>query len=327
MNKPTQSNRVLVPPRIAPVATGLQRPLWSVMIPTFNCAKYLRQTLECVLDQDPGPERMQIEVVDDCSTKDDPEAVVKDIGKGRVAFYCKPKNGGAISNFNTCIERSNGHLVHILHGDDYVTRGFYEEILGLKRRVPDAAFFGCRNFGVDEDGVINWVSPRIPELESGGNSAASFYYGTAMQFCGVVIRRDFFEKYGGFLSSLVHTSDCEMWTRAISLGGGIASSRVLSNYRMFSSNDTSKLMQTAENIRDLERLHECFASRFSDFESERARTRAAKLAREQGYQFLAKGNNTSAEANFQMYQQLKRSTSWIKRLRRKARLLRQAFRE
>ena len=51
-------------PRIAPVPAGVRRPRWSVMIPTFNCAKYLRETLGSVLAQDPGPERMQIEVVD-----------------------------------------------------------------------------------------------------------------------------------------------------------------------------------------------------------------------------------------------------------------------
>ena len=56
------------PPSIAPVPEGVHRPKWSVMIPTFNCANYLRQTLESVLAQDPGPEQMQIEVVDDCST-------------------------------------------------------------------------------------------------------------------------------------------------------------------------------------------------------------------------------------------------------------------
>src|SRR5471032_702764 len=94
------------PPRIDPVPEGVHRPQWSVMIPTFNCAKYLWQTLESVLAQDPGTDQMQIEVVDDCSTKDDPEALVREIGQGRVAFHRKPQNEGAIRNFNTCIQRS-----------------------------------------------------------------------------------------------------------------------------------------------------------------------------------------------------------------------------
>ena len=57
-------------------------PLWSVMIPTYNCARYLRETLASVLAQDPGPEVMQIKVIDDCSTLDDPEAVVTETWTG-----------------------------------------------------------------------------------------------------------------------------------------------------------------------------------------------------------------------------------------------------
>jgi glycosyltransferase involved in cell wall biosynthesis len=38
------------------------------MIPTYNPrANYLEETLNKVLQQDPGPEQMQIEVVYDCS--------------------------------------------------------------------------------------------------------------------------------------------------------------------------------------------------------------------------------------------------------------------
>lgn len=48
------------------------------MIPTYNCARYLRETLASVLAQDPGRDNMHIEVIDDRSTKDDPEAVCRD---------------------------------------------------------------------------------------------------------------------------------------------------------------------------------------------------------------------------------------------------------
>src|SRR4029453_19547391 len=64
--------------RVLPVTEGsMPRPSWSVMIPTFHCALFLRETLESVLSQDPGPDVMQIEVIDDCSTQDDPESVVR----------------------------------------------------------------------------------------------------------------------------------------------------------------------------------------------------------------------------------------------------------
>src|SRR5262245_8949670 len=53
--------------QIMPVPAAVARPLWSVMIPTFNCNAFLRAALEGVLAQDPGPEAMQIEVVDDHS--------------------------------------------------------------------------------------------------------------------------------------------------------------------------------------------------------------------------------------------------------------------
>src|SRR5689334_10657510 len=105
-------------PNIAPLPNGVHRPFWSVMIPTYNSGEYLRETLESVLSQDLGEDDMQIEVIDGCSTEDDPEKITKELGQGRVAFYRLAKNQGPAHTFNVCIERSCGSWVHILHGDD-----------------------------------------------------------------------------------------------------------------------------------------------------------------------------------------------------------------
>src|SRR5687767_4743988 len=96
------------------------------MIPTYNCALHLRYALESVLAQDPGRERMQIEVIDDASTVDDPEAIVARIGRDRVGFYRQPGNVGHVRNFETCLARARGRFIHLLHGDDAVRPGFYE---------------------------------------------------------------------------------------------------------------------------------------------------------------------------------------------------------
>jgi glycosyltransferase involved in cell wall biosynthesis len=292
-----QTQPDLTPPPIAPVPAGVPRPRWSVMIPTFNCANYLRLTLQSVLAQAPGPDQMQIEVVDDCSTKDDPEAVVREVGQGRVQFYRKPQNGGAIANFNTCIERSRGELVHILHGDDLVLPGFYEKIGAAATARPEFALYACRCFFVDEAGIIAEVSPRVPQLEAGGKFPELFFYGTPLQTPSVVVRRSFYEQHGGFRLPLVHTADAEMWSRAVAQGGGLQVPDVLCHYRVFAANDSGRLARTAENLRDVIRQNELFARLYPAFDQRRALIRLTHLARTQLERFQRAGDAEAVAAN------------------------------
>ena len=86
------------PPLIFPLQEeGSPRPFWSVMIPTYNPQPdYLEETLRGILQQDPGPEQMQIEVVDDCSPDDTASEVVRRIGAGSGDVPCrtpKPRFG------------------------------------------------------------------------------------------------------------------------------------------------------------------------------------------------------------------------------------------
>jgi glycosyltransferase involved in cell wall biosynthesis len=305
------------PIRIDPVSGDAPRPLWSVMIPTYNCAEYLRQTIQSVLAQDPGANRMQIEVLDDCSTKDDPEAVVRDVGKGRVGFYRKPKNEGAVANFNACLQRSRGQLVHILHGDDYVLPGFYEAIDSAQNLYPDIALIASRCFFVDQEGHLTGVSPRLPSLETPGRSIDDFFYETPVQCAGVVGRRSFYENNGGFRPDLPHAADTERWACAIKVGGGVVLPQVLAAYRVFPGNDTGRLMRSAENLRDREKLIEIFSSHEPTFNRKKAMEMMLNLALYQYDRFHASGDEEAAHANLQFW--CDRMPSY-RRLKRMARL-------
>jgi len=236
-------------PQITPVPEGVDRPFWSVMIPTYNCANYLAQTLESVLAQDPGPERMQIEVIDDCSTKDDPEAVVREIGKGRVSFYRQPQNVGAIRNFNTCIQRSVGHFVHILHGDDFVAPDFYSSYEGLIQSHPDATLIISPSISIDENNQHIRTDSPLTNID-----------GLIIDFAKIqalrnviltptaVVARKVYEQIGGFYLPLSHTADWEMWFRAGIHGKAITLDRQVAYYRIHSGSDTSRLALTGKNI-------------------------------------------------------------------------------
>jgi glycosyltransferase involved in cell wall biosynthesis len=303
---------IMTAPSVKPIAAR-DRPLWSVMIPTYNCGRYLAETLRSVLAQDRGPDHMHIEVVDHASTEDDPAAVVEEIGKGRVAFWRKEPNEGAIANFNACISRSQGVLVHILHGDDYVADGFYRTIERIAAEFPEVGLYATRNFTVDEDSIVTGVSRRIPALEAPTQCTRPFFYETPVQFAGVVVRRTAYEALGGFRPDLIHAADCEMWARITHAHGSILAPDVLAFYRVFSANDTGRLAQTAENVRDYCRLASIFSSRYSDFSDTDARTIASNRAWKQYRAFRLSGNEAAASANYDLWRELTPVTKRMKR--------------
>ncbi|MBE9228321.1 glycosyltransferase family 2 protein [Phormidium sp. LEGE 05292] len=200
---------------ILPVETEAPRPLWSVMIPSYNCADYLRETLTCVLAQDLGLEIMQIEVVDDHSTQDDPEAVVKEVGKGRVSFYQQPQNVGYIKNFETCLQRARGHLIHLLHGDDLVRDGFYRKLQTAFEENPDIGAAFCRSIYIEPDGI--WETFTTLERRTSGvleNWLEKISSGQRLLPPSIVVRRQVYEKLGGFDSRFTCAGeDWEMWVR------------------------------------------------------------------------------------------------------------------
>ena len=285
------------------------------MIPTFNCARFLGETLRSVFAQDPGPAKMHICVVDDCSTKDDPEAVVRGLGGGRVAFVRNEANLGATRNFNRCIELSCGELVHILHGDDLVSAGFYDVIERMAHDNPDCAFYATRTMGIDENGVPEWISARTKTLERASNDVSEVVRRQPFWTPSVVVRRSFYERHGGFDMDLVHCADWEMWARAIYHGGGLVHTEPLARYRTFASNDSSRLEQTGENVDDHLRLIGAFA-KFPAFQQRQFIRMCADLALGQAQRFASAGDTKSAAANFRVY----RSVAPLHdRLRRSAR--------
>ncbi len=235
---------------IPPVPEGVSRPLWSVMIPTYNCAKYLRKTLASVLAQDPGPDVMQIEVVDDRSTRDDPAAVVEELGHGRVNFYRQPENRGHIRNFETCLKRSQGKLIHLLHGDDYVQDGFYSKMQQAFEAKPEIGAAFCRHIFMEEH--RHWSS-ALEQPESGvlSNCLERIVVKLPIQTPSIVVRRDVYERLGGFDSRLICGEDWEMWARIAAHYSMWYEVEPLAVYRISSASHTGRNVRSGQNIRDM----------------------------------------------------------------------------
>ncbi len=215
------------------------------MIPAYNATKYLPQAIEGVLAQDPGPEEMQIEVIDDCSTQGDPENVVRRAAGARVTFYRQPINLGLSANWNSCIARARGFLVHILHQDDMVLPGFYTRLGSAFEKVPEIGAAFCRCAFIDEDGLWEFLD-RPQRRRPGVLSHWIERIGVTndVMFPSIVVPRRVYEAVGGFHPRLPFTLDWEMWTRIAARYPVWYDPQPLACYRMHSGSETARIMRS-----------------------------------------------------------------------------------
>jgi len=243
------------------------------MIPTYHCARYLGDTLRSVLAQDAGPEAMQIEVIDDHSTLDDPESVVREVGRGRVGFFRQPANVGVTRNFATCLARSRGRLVHLLHGDDMVRDGFYAS---LQRAFDADTAIGaafCRQIFINGSGDWTGLSP-LEQSRSGRLDGALERLATEQRIMtpSIVVRRDVYETLGGFDDRLRCSEDWEMWVRIASRYPVWYETEPLALYRMHADSNTGRNIRTADDMRYTRAAIDLFAAHLPP-------TRAADIVR------------------------------------------------
>jgi glycosyltransferase involved in cell wall biosynthesis len=245
------------PPVILPLTDNKTGPLWSVMVPTYNCISFLRQTLESVLAQDPGPEKMQIEVVDDCSTDGDVHALVLEVGHGRIAYYKQETNKGSLRNFETCLNRARGKWIHLLHGDDKVKIGFYQEIEFLFCQFPEAGAAFTSHTLMDDKGneYYRTKGSAIISKEPGilSDWLRQIAQRNRLQPPAIVVKRSVYEQVGGFFA--VHFGeDWEMWARIAAKYPVAYSPKYLAVYRVHTNNITTRSFLSGQAIKDLNKV-------------------------------------------------------------------------
>ena len=254
-------------PTIDPVPEGIHRPFWSVMITTYKRTEYLAQALRSVLEQGLEPDEMQIEVVDDCSPTENlkaVEAIVREVGQGRVSFYSQPKNVGIFANWNTCIARARGHWVHILSDDDLTMPGFYQVYRHSIETYKCLVVLG-QSIYIDEKN--QWIGVSTPFQDSDGllnNAQWVLSRGNLIHTPGIVVAREAYEKLGGYTTTLVFAPDWEMWTRLAASVKLAYVNRPYALFRHHSRSETSRLVLTGTSVTDSLAASNIIQSRFSE---------------------------------------------------------------
>ena len=131
----------------------MTRGLVSVIIPAFNAAEYIRQTLHSVLAQ--TYQSLEVIVVDDGS-EDDTDAIVEEFVKkdARVQLV-KQCNAGVGAARNTGIRMARGEYIAPMDADDmWFPEKLEKQVACMERYNEETGLVYCWSTRVDNDGAF-----------------------------------------------------------------------------------------------------------------------------------------------------------------------------
>jgi glycosyltransferase involved in cell wall biosynthesis len=183
-------------------------PAVSVIIPTYNRVGTLGRAIRSVLAQ--THQDFEIVTVDDGSTDRTPE-LIESLEDPRLRFVRHERNLGAGAARNTGVRRARGACLAFLDSDDEWTA----DTLRQQMRTIEAGGYlsGVAYAGIvslDDDGHVRWTF--LPDRS--GLSQQDFLVSNQIPaLSGVLVRREYFERVGGFDESLPSCQDWDLYLR------------------------------------------------------------------------------------------------------------------
>lgn len=126
-------------------------PAVSVVVPSYNHSRYLRQCIDSVLNQ--TFEDFELLVLDDRSS-DSSFEIARSYQDPRVKATLNNANLGTYASENAGLDLAQGEYVAILNSDDYWDPHKLERQMELMQSHPEAAFSYTLGDVVDEEGIV-----------------------------------------------------------------------------------------------------------------------------------------------------------------------------
>ena len=201
------------------------KPLVSVVVPSFNQASFLEQTLRSILEQDHG--RLEVIVVDGGSTDGSVDVIRRHAAK--LAYWVSEKDSGQSDAINKGFRKVTGEIVAFLNSDDFYYPGAITKVVNAFQREPSAGVVYGQARWVSIDGApvsqthVHVDSQQMLDRFQGLPQPATF------------LRRDVLDRIGLLDPSFHFALDGEFFIRALGNFAAVALDDVLAAMRLHPS--------------------------------------------------------------------------------------------
>ncbi|RYE41354.1 MAG: glycosyltransferase [Sphingobacteriales bacterium] len=218
------------------------QPKISVLIPTYNYAHYLDETIQSVLNQTFTD--FELVVVDNHSTDNTSEVVQKYLSDPRVSYHINPSNIGLVPNWNKCVSYARTEYVKMICADDKIHPEMLSKYYEVMESHPNVSLITC-------DKQLFDGQPWLVELPLRGlqnGKKVVFHTMTSKSWIGeptsVMFRKSNLG-LGPFRTDLTLHVDWEFWNRHLSVGDCYIFPEALAYIRAHASQHTRAVINHA----------------------------------------------------------------------------------
>ena len=209
-------------------------PLISVLLPVYNAEKYVRQTVESILNQSHA--EFEFIIVDDGSSDRSAQIVGQLEQQDRRIEFTRQDNRGMAATLNDMLERACGEFIARIDADDIAMPTRFAEQISFLEKHPACVVVGSAVLNIDQDGdplSVEEFPATHSDIENRMLSG-----GGGIIHPATMIRRQAMLDAGGFALDCPVVEDQKLWLR-MALNGELANlPQPLTKYRVHSQNMT-----------------------------------------------------------------------------------------
>lgn len=197
--------------------SSADKPLISIVTVVFNCAEYVEQTIQSVINQTYG--NIEYVIVDGGSTDGTMEIIRK--YEDEIDYWVSEPDGGIVNGMNKGVMLCTGEYIGMIHADDW-----YE--LDAVEKVARSATTG--NYGVICGELQHWDGSRKGFLSASRPELLGRTMSIGHPTC--FVKREAYAQYGLFRGEYRNAMDYELLLRLYVNGAAFLSiDAVLANMR------------------------------------------------------------------------------------------------
>jgi glycosyltransferase involved in cell wall biosynthesis len=214
-------------------------PKVSVLIPTYNYARYLDEAIQSVLNQTMSD--FELIIIDDKSNDNTDQVVANYLHDPRITYHKNPVNLGLVKNFNRALEFARGQYIKFLLADDKIDKTLLEKFTAVLDEHPNVSLVtsGSGTFGdVKEIRQLPFTG-----MQSGKKvimEALNHGKGNWIGEPTVVMFRKSDLTVGRFNPEYICLVDLDMWLRLLTIGDCFIIPETLAYFRVHGKQASSK---------------------------------------------------------------------------------------